>query len=338
MRFRRLAHVSSALVALGALSGCNKPTQVQEGPAAQTTPSASAAAAPAVPSADEADNQLGAKLNGYVECLNDVSTHVVDDRRLYLAFADEKKGPTKGSTTLSLFLHGEDTCVEKLAASKAQPPALPALDTAAANYELALREVLPLIKQADDYYKQGNFKDDKLAKGKAMHAPLVAAFNKFADANKALADQVVKLNDELSTRRLAQLEKDQQHHLHYLIARGQKEAKALVEAADIRDLKQLDLPHFTALVGDFEKTVAEIDEYVGAAAHKAELDQTLAFGQFAPHLKAYLKTVKDLMRRKRDEPTAKKGRSSAGSSEGDPQHVLEEYNNLVASSNSLYYR
>lgn len=86
-----------------------------------------------------------------------------------------------------------------------------------------------------------------------------------------------------------------------------------------------------------QQTVGQIDEYVAAPAHKAEVDNALAFGQLAPQMKTYLKTVKDLMRRARDEG-AKKGHGSADNSEGDPRQVLEQYNLLVASSNSVTYR
>ena len=44
----------------------------------------------------------------------------------------------------------------------------------------------PLLKEADDYYSQENYKDDKMAKGKALHPRLVAAWDAFAAADQKL--------------------------------------------------------------------------------------------------------------------------------------------------------
>ena len=44
-----------------------------------------------------------------------------------------------------------------------------ALEAAATAYAKAVARLEPLLKEADDYYTQQNYKDDKMAKGKALH-------------------------------------------------------------------------------------------------------------------------------------------------------------------------
>ena len=46
-----------------------------------------------------------------------------------------------------------------------------------------------------DYYNQEDYKDDKMAKGRALHPRLIAAWNAFASADKALRTGVETIND-----------------------------------------------------------------------------------------------------------------------------------------------
>ena len=64
----------------------------------------------------------------------------------------------------------------------------------------------PLLKEADDYYQQENYKDDRMAKGKALHPRLVAAWDAFASADKALRGGVETINDKRALERLAEIE------------------------------------------------------------------------------------------------------------------------------------
>ncbi|MGB8444414.1 MAG: DUF3829 domain-containing protein, partial [Pseudolabrys sp.] len=43
------------------------------------------------------------------------------------------------------------------------------LEAAASAYAKAVAKLEPLLKEADDYYTQENYKDDKMAKGRALH-------------------------------------------------------------------------------------------------------------------------------------------------------------------------
>ena len=61
----------------------------------------------------------------------------------------------------------------------------------------------PLLKEADDYYDQENYKDDRMAKGKALHPRLVAAWDAFAAADQTLRTGLDVLQDKRALERLA---------------------------------------------------------------------------------------------------------------------------------------
>jgi hypothetical protein len=286
---------------------------------------------------DDGDAQKSARLNEYIECMNYASASARRSREMYLNTVDEQKGPspkTMGQIYISN-LQMVDDCKKSLAKAKTLQPPMPEFDALADPYEKALSELAPLVDQAYKYYDRKDYKDDKLAKGIAMHAPLLAAFNKFFDANKALDNKVTQLNDQLSARRLALLAKDPNARLHYLVEKTEADAKILVEASAVKSLKELDLGKYTALVDGYEKTLAELDAY--ASAHKDEADKVTMFSRFDDTGKDFLKSTKELMRRKRDNKEFTETGAPA-SIDGHPAQVMDRYNSFINSSNSLYFR
>lgn len=330
-RFASSVAVGSVMAA--SLSACNKAERTQ----GSAPPAASVVVQPAVPNEQVQDDQLTEKLNKYIDCLNGISEQLTRARRDYFSFADEKKGPSlKGKPSVNLYISADGACLDGLAKVKPLPPPLPAIEAAVTTYEQSIREIVPLIKQVNEYYKQGNYKDDKFAKGKAMHGPLVAAFAKFTAANKDLDDKVTKVNGEVLERRLAALQKDPTQVLHYLVARSEKEAKALVGVAVVDDLKALDLERLTASLGVYEKTVGQIDAYT--SAHKDEVDKVNGFSNFETQTKSFLKSVKELMRRKRDGKDFNKESGNPVSIDGHPAQVLDQFNQLITDGNGVYFR
>ena len=289
-----------AVVLCCSLGACKKLEQSKEsgaasgaGDAAAAPGASTASAASAAESEEEADAQMGEKISGYVDCLNRASPNVFSSRDRYLSWVDEKKGPTgKDRYVYGLYqLNSDESCLSAITKASTLKPSLPDVDGAGAAYATALRALAPLIKTAYVYYDQNNYKDDKMARGKAMHAPLMAAFHAFADASKALEAQISKLNDVLAARRLARLAKAPAQRLRYLVTEAEIQGKSLVNAVDIKSIQELDDARFSALVGDFEKTLGDLDAYQGA--HKPEADKVNNFSSFYQAGMDYLKSAKD---------------------------------------------
>jgi hypothetical protein len=94
---------------------------------------------------------------------------------------------------------------KSVASAKGLEPLMPELDSAADTYVVALKEVITAIRGVYQYYEQEDYKDDNFAKGKSSHAGLMAAFEKFKDANAAFAAEVDKLEDDVAEKELARL-------------------------------------------------------------------------------------------------------------------------------------
>ena len=335
-----------AVAALGvtswlSLGGCKQIAEAKK--AAEALKAAASAVqdakAPGVSSEEEKDAQLGSKLGQYISCMNGTSKRVVDSRNRYLSWVDEKVGPTgKERNIYGLYDINASTCLPNLERAKAMQPTLPEVDSAAAEYRKALDELDPVVKQAEKYYDQKDYKDDKMAKGKQLHGELMNAFAKFEQVNKGFEDRVTALNDAVNLRQFARLEKDPSRRFQYLSQRSLNEAKALIKLTDIAELKELDLQKYDVALQTYDKALTELEQY--AEAHKAETSKAMMFSSYLRSSKDFLKSAKELIRRKRDNKDFNKeffSKSSPSMVEGHPAQVIEKYNRMIGDSNNLRY-
>jgi hypothetical protein len=321
--------------------GCSKLEEAKKAARAlQAAASAVADAKPALQGAsseEEKDVQLGNKLGEYINCMNYTSKRVVDSRNRYLSWVNEKSGPTgKERHVYGLYDINADSCYQALDRAKTMQPALPEVDAAAAEYRRVLDELVPIVKQANKYYDQDDYKDDKMAKGKQLHGQLLSAFSKFEQVSKGFEERVTTLNDGVSLRQLARLEKDPSRRLQYLSERSLQEAKQLLRLADVGELKELDQQKYDVALQTYDKTLSELEQY--ADSHKAEADKVTMFSSYLSDCKAFLKSAKDLLRRKRDNKDFNKeffSDSSPQMVDGHPAQVIEKYNRMINDSNHL---
>jgi hypothetical protein len=333
LRHRAIERVVLATGLLAALLACKK-----SGPSKQSpTAAASASAAAAADAEADKDAQMSEKVGHYVTCLNRASGDVIRSKQRYLGWVDEKTGPTGKERAVSgLYSVHPENCLEALKKAAALSVKLPEVDPLAPPYQQALEALVPLLKDADEYYTRGNYKDDKWAKAKSMHGPLMAGFARFQSANSALDTKVSVLNDQLSARRLARLAKDPTLKLPYLFEKASVESKKLVRIADVESLKQVDLANLTQAVTTYEKTLDELTAY--ANAHKAEADKVTSLSSFQSESKDFLVAAKELMRRKRDNKDFAKEFGSPEHVSGHPAQVLSKYNRMVDTANSVRFR
>jgi hypothetical protein len=144
--------------------------------------------------ADQANAQkspLTEKLNAYVGCMNRLSERSYDSRSRYFSWAD-KKGPTGKERIIygTYTIYDTSDCRKNVEKANAMEPHDAALEAAATAYADAVSKLEPLLKETDDYYSQENYEDDKMAKGKALHPRLVAAWDAFASADQKLRGEV----------------------------------------------------------------------------------------------------------------------------------------------------
>ncbi len=65
--------------------------------------------------------------------------------------------------------------IAKAKAATAEAPLEPALDAAILSYIAAYERLAPVIGEAEAYYERKDYLADKMAKGREIHARLVAA-------------------------------------------------------------------------------------------------------------------------------------------------------------------
>lgn len=294
------------------------------------------AAAPATaqgqtpPKASAEAQQLTEKLNAYVGCINRLSERSYDSRARYASWA-AKSGPTGKERIIygTYTIYDTSDCRKNVERANAMEPRDAALEAAASAYAEAVGKLEPLLKEADDYYKQEDYKDDKMAKGRALHPRLVAAWDAFAAADTALRQGVEAINDRRAVERLAAIEASEGRKVRYHTEALMIQAKRVLRA---QQADKPDVAVITQALGEYETTVKAIEQLAADDANKIG-------SFFTGSAKTFLTSSKQLMRRIRDKTPYSQGDRmmlNAGSGwmvEGSPQRLLRDYNDLISAYN-----
>lgn len=321
--------------------GCDKLKEAVDAggssPAADQANPQGQGAAPAL----DADEQRSAKLQPYIKCLNGFSESIHKSRIRYMEETDPKEGPND-KTRLhanNLKMFGDPAeCIEAMRAGVDIDPDEPELEKAGVAFADALEKLQGPMKEAFDYYDKEDFKDDKWAKGKELHAKLMAGFDAFAPANEALHAQVDTLNSAVQQAQLAKLEKEKGRTLPFLIANTNMQAKQLIKASDVPKFEDLELEPQQKALAAYSEALTELRTYV--EAHPKEAKEITMFSMYTSAANDFEKAAKALMRRKRDNEPYSRGElmllnNNSTSVEGSPGQVIDKYNTLIERGNRL---
>jgi hypothetical protein len=228
--------VAVFVLGTGMWTGCDKLAEA-------VADKAAAAAVDAQEAGMSEDDKLGNKLSGYIECINNTSRSITDAQGRYFDWVDPKAGITgKEKSVYGVYeINDPATCVNGIKTAADAEPEDAELEGAAAEYLAALQEAVPVINEAHKYYEEEDYKDDKFAKAKDLHPKLVAAWDKFVAADVKFRGLVVGKNEALQERELARVEKEDGRKLSFHSKFVMSKAKKLVEASDVKDLKDIDL-------------------------------------------------------------------------------------------------
>lgn len=301
---------------------------------------------------DDADEQMQDKLEAYITCLNTLSSPVHSTHNRYLSWVNPKTGPTGNERNVlglfSLPKDGAEKCTAGLNKAKALPPSDPKLEAAGADFARTVTELDTLIDEIFVYYDQRNFKDDKFAKGKAMHPRLMAAFSSFAKADTAMHSTLDGITKPLAQRTLARIEREDGkkfrfHRKHVLLT-----ARELVEAGDpVGEDDDIDFALYNASFTEFDKAMNEHQAF--GLTNKKDLDLQsnpawpLAgshFDQFTRAAEDFRKKSREYLRCLRDAPAKAKGPTGKVDvdklppcPDGRPRDVVQKYNEFIRTSN-----
>lgn len=299
--------------------------------AAMSAPAIAQTAQPATPAAAS----LGKKLQPYIACINRLSERSLSSRERYLSWVNEKTGPTgKERIIYGLYtIYDPKDCEAGVAKMATEQPAVPELEKAGTEYAAAASALNVVLNEANDYYDQGNYKDDKMAKGRVMHPKLMAAYNRFVAADKALRGQVDELNDKVQLERLAAIEKAEGKSLHYLATDLMIKAKTLARAENVEP-KEFNLEKVNGAINAFEQVIKDIETFNAGTSGK-KINSSIV-----SNAKSFLTSAKELMRRVRNKTPYSQGDrmmlSNPGAGwmvSGSPPRVMRDYNQLVDTYN-----
>ncbi|MBD7920554.1 YiiG family protein [Xanthomonas bonasiae] len=324
-RFRLAALAAAVSVFLVACGG--KPSATPAAPADGKAPADHAASDP--------DAALTSKLNAYIECFNKVDADIHRGAQSYVRWMkDPAAGPTGKETTVygpaKIDEYDMKVCDAPMVQAAAAKPVLPALDAAAKRYAAALKTLQPLSNQVFDYYEREDYQDDAFAKGKQLHAPLMAALSEFAEASQAFNDELDAQNDAAQREQLKAMEQAEGRTREFYRLSMMLEAKEIVA---LLQEDAFDTDKATSLVDGFNKLSDEAHAKV-ADQEPGKLDWNsfeTAAENFRKEGKARIKRVVEktpyssMEQGWLDNPTL--------APEGSPGRLLKKYNDLVFQSN-----
>jgi hypothetical protein len=285
------------------------------------------------PAAAQTSPTATAKLNAYIGCINRLSERSYSSRARYFSWAP-KSGPTGRERIIygTYTIYDTADCRKNVEQANTLAPHDAALEAAGTAYANAVGALEPLLKEADDYYTQENYKDDKMAKGKALHPRLVAAWDAFAGADKALRVEVEAINDKRAVEKLAAIEQSEGRKARYHVEAMMIQAKRILHAEDIATP---DVAAITQAITEYETTVSGAEQFAGSGIASGKIGS-----MFISNAKLYLTTAKQLMRRIRDKTPYSSGdrmmlnQQGAGwMVEGSPPRLLRDYNQLIDAYN-----
>ncbi len=339
LKIPRFVYASWPLIATLSLTGTPacKNQASRPAPAAQNgsaTKDGSGSAVGQPPPAAAADIALQQKLAAAIACINSISATVYDARKDYFRTVDPTRGPDNKMTVWIRRFVDQTGTMEKLATAVALTPAATELDNVMQAYAVVVKELTPLINQANDYYEKKSNQDDNAAKGKELHPALLAGFDKFEVVAKQLSDVVATMSRQRKEAGLAKMASDPAAQGEYLFAKGLLVAEDVIDLADV-PFAQLDLPGLTAKADELEKSFAGVYAYIAAKTQPA-ID---GIASVESDMRDFVKATLALVRRKRNDKAFEKyelDQIATGHSElvdGSAGQVISEYNTLINSAN-----
>lgn len=286
------------------------------------------------------------KLNLYIECFNGLSKNAHNSRARYLSWANEKTPPTgKERIIYGLYALNEyavKNCDENITKAKEIKPQLSDIEKTADTYKASIQALYPKVKEAFNYYNQEDYKDDNIAKGKQMHAPLMAAFDEFQKADDGFKNEIDKLEDTINENELKILEKSGPK-LIYLLKNGNYLAKKIVRQGSVDPLEKLDTTSFSEKIEAYQNSVNEFESLVQSKPEEVDRVIGSSVDIYLSSCKDFLKAAKQLQRRVRDKQAYSNsekirlgnGGATAAFVEGSPQMLIDKYNKMVAAYNLL---
>jgi hypothetical protein len=273
----------------------------------------------AADSGDAALNAATAKFNAYVGFMNR-TLRAVSSLDRYKSWVNMKTGPTGRESIIYGLYDVYDTKREEAAASAAltQEPLLPELDEAMRAYIAANAALAPILREANGYYERADYKVDKMAEGKTLHAKIVAAAEPFLAARAHLDAVLTVEKAKVDAMRLAALEKREGRKANWQVANVMMSAQHVMDLLPGNSRPVIAIAPFDAAMAAYGAAVKEMDTY-GAANRNS-------FSVFEDEPRSLLSKLRDFQ----EKLDRAKGDARRGGA--DMTWIVNDYNMMVTTS------
>lgn len=275
-------------------------------------------------------------------CLNSFAARAYESRDRYLSWVDKNTGPTgKERNVYGLYELSTPLvrCREAVGQLQATEPRDPELDAAAKAWIDTLTILSQQIGDAAPYYELNRYQDDNFGRGRAMHAPLMTAFDTFIAADHALVPLVearIDRLDDAATDRLSNQPPSTEAVLRRMIrsARGTMATLSRVHETPAGQIEG-PLPEIETRMRDLAAATDALArwERERLAPDVDGLDRIVDAGRA---LEGAMRNVAHLVRSREplsDTNAAWCGTSSGWMVEGCPDKVIEAYEDFVDAVN-----
>ncbi len=283
------------------------------------------------------DPALGRRVDPVIrDCLNEFSPPVNNSHRLYLGrLGADLPSPSTEPTELVLTdVRGDPTaCETSLRAAVAVDPPDAALDEVGRNYVLALRAITTALHDAYPYYRNHDWRDDGMARGRAMHPLLLQRYEAFARAHEALAGYVERAQRASPIMPCAGVDEGGSLRCdlarHQLPARQSTNSAARIAIGRDGTLVAVDLPRLAAETAELDAAVRRL-----AAIDRGHLPSTIEYPEFRHYVslaEEHLRQIKDLYRTARDRRPVQVEAWTIDDlgPPGSPSRIAYQYNQVV---------
>jgi Protein of unknown function (DUF3829) len=189
--------------------------------------------------ADAAEDQaIERKIAPVIECINTVDAPLMRGIEGYRKLIAVIKENPKGGTLAFMggFEQGDFhfpkalKCADDLTAVAGAPPKLEEFDRMASEYATTLRAFAPVAIEADPYYHQEDYKDDKWAKGAALDEKLAPLVEKLAALSSGIRAGIAQELASVRERRLAAIEAEEGKGFNWYTFNYMLAARAVLDA------------------------------------------------------------------------------------------------------------
>lgn len=260
------------------------------------------------------------KLNAYVELLNR-SLRASESLTRYRSWANMQTGPSGRERIIyglySLYdVRGE---IERARAAVSKPPAMPELDAEIGPYTAAYEALAPIITLANGYYERQDYKEDKMAEGKALHARLAPAAATFLSERAKLESLFAREKERSDAAELALIERREGRTGRWQVMNVMIRARPVLNLLPSEAKPVVDMPTFEAALASYAIAVRDLDAYVAA--------EPGALSSFESRPRAWLGKLREF----RDKLAPAKGDARRGAGSG-LSWIINDYNSMISTA------